>query len=232
MNDKLKAKLSEEFATLPKALQDVVSGPELPTVIQNITRKFGLLINQSSVLETEIVLVLFGLESYFDLAGNIEREMQIPKDKAEAIAKEADEQIISKVKDLLIESATIEENKLIEEVPIEKNPPIAENIIPIEVIKDQISVPATNIPVNIKIPVTNSWATAKPIINQPIFENTYQNPPLTPTVTPTLTPVTPTGSLLDSRLNKNVTTINTGEGSINLNQEKKPSRDPYREQAI
>jgi len=232
MNDKLKEKLSEEFSSLPKVLQDVVSGPELPNVIQNISRKFGLLINQSSALETEIVLIIFGLEGYNDLAGNLEREMQIPKDKAQAIAKEADEQIISKVKHLLIESVLIEENKLIEETPIKKDLSIVENPIPIEVIKEQVSVPPTNIPVSVKIPVTNSWTTAKPIINQPIFENTDQNPPLTPTVTPTLTPITPTGSLLDSRLNKNVTTINTGEGSINLNQEKKPSRDPYREPAI
>jgi hypothetical protein len=115
--------LAEKYKGLPEALQQAISSADLPPIIQSISQKNALHLDQAGALETEITLVLLGVENYSTFAGNLEREMHITPELAGQIAKEVDDLVFRKVKRFLIdltlpqkESSDAELDKNIENV--------------------------------------------------------------------------------------------------------------------
>lgn len=117
MDEELKKSLAKRYKELPPILQEAISSADLPHTIQSIALKNTLHIDQAGALETEITLVLMGLENYSTFTSNLQKELGISTEIALKIATEVNEAIFKKVKSYLVGATPIEE-KLDEGTPL------------------------------------------------------------------------------------------------------------------
>lgn len=98
MNPEVKKILGEQYQKLPPDVKAAISSVDLRGRIAYIADKNGLMVDESGVLEDEIVLVLFGLEHPNDFTANIQRHVGVERARAEAIVNDADEEIFKPIK--------------------------------------------------------------------------------------------------------------------------------------
>jgi len=85
--------IKEKFEKLPKELQDTLVSPETQKLVQTVGQKYKLHIDDIGALETEMMLVLLGIEHPNDFLKNIVRETGMSQDDAKAAAKELEEKL-------------------------------------------------------------------------------------------------------------------------------------------
>lgn len=91
----------EKYASLPQELKTAMSSIESSDIIQAISKKFGLQIDQMGELASETGFVLLGFTKPEEYIKNLKNRLQIDPQKAKEIALEINSQIFSKVKESL-----------------------------------------------------------------------------------------------------------------------------------
>ena len=136
MSEDIKTILAKRYEELPEALKKAITSSDLPHLIHDVTLKNSLHVDQAGTLETEITLVLMGLENYDTFAGNLEREMNIAPLLAKQLAAEVDETIFKEVRKYLISFTDLKNKK-----PEDES--LRENIFPVASVNEQATVPPT-----------------------------------------------------------------------------------------
>ncbi|MBU6430843.1 hypothetical protein KGQ29_00480 [Patescibacteria group bacterium] len=99
--DNTKEILRTQFNKLPKDIQNAIMSVNLRSKMELIARKNNLHIDQAQILENETVFVMLGLEHPSDLVENIVKNLEISEEKAEAIAKDINNEIFLKIRESL-----------------------------------------------------------------------------------------------------------------------------------
>lgn len=99
----IKKIIQEQWGILPENIQKLILSSEFDSKIEQISRKYNLLGNQTVNLKNEIVFVLLGLVHLMDFTQNLEHELAIPKEQARLLAQEVGAQIFANVKESLRE---------------------------------------------------------------------------------------------------------------------------------
>lgn len=239
--------LLEKFNSLPQELKQAIAGVETSEIIQSISRKHHLQIDQMGELAAETGLVLLGLTKPEDYIKNLNSRLKINLKDARDIALEVNIEIFSKVKESLkklhgigVSSETHKTESIVNmssETAIEKMP-ISES--------DKKTKVAEEIPENFKIRKENLEYRVIPNPSEKIeLKKTAPEPELTKKIMPEFPPLPPYSQKTTE--NKNTAADQQKERmerfvkqttEINLEKENKetkittgkyPSGDPYKE---
>ncbi|MFH0755315.1 MAG: hypothetical protein V1910_01450 [bacterium] len=101
MDDILKQDLKKQYDVLPKQIQEAISDIDLPAKLQEIVRKNKLMIDQAGKLETETVLVLFGLEPLENYIKNLVKNVGLTNIQASLVAHDINEAIFKNIRESL-----------------------------------------------------------------------------------------------------------------------------------
>lgn len=93
--------IQEKYKTLPEELKNAIFSVESADIIQVVSRKYGLHIDQMGELASETGYVLLGFTKPENYIKNLKDRLQIDSQNAKDIALEINSQIFSKVKDFL-----------------------------------------------------------------------------------------------------------------------------------
>jgi hypothetical protein len=99
--DKTQEIIKEQLKKLPQNIRNAISSIDLGDKIRKIANKNMLHIDQAGDLETETVLVMLGLEPTADYKENIRRELNISRDRAQAITADIDKEIFMTIRESL-----------------------------------------------------------------------------------------------------------------------------------
>jgi len=91
----------EKYASLPQELKTAMSSVESSDIIQAISKKHELQIDQMGELASETGFVLLGFTKPEEYIRNLKNRLQVDPKKAKEIALEVNSQIFSKVKESL-----------------------------------------------------------------------------------------------------------------------------------
>ena len=103
--DKTQEIIKEQLKTLPKIIKDAISSVDLGEKIKKIADKNMLHIDQAGDLENETVFVMLGLEPVEDYKENIRKELNISRDRAQAITAEIDKEIFMSIREAIKNTA-------------------------------------------------------------------------------------------------------------------------------
>lgn len=101
MDEETQKIITAQMKKLPKDVRDAISSVDYKKNLQEIVKKGRLLIDKAGKLETETTFVMLGLEPLNDYVQNISRELEIPRERAVAIAHDADELIFKNIRESL-----------------------------------------------------------------------------------------------------------------------------------
>jgi len=130
MDEETKKIITEQLKTLPQEIKDAILSVDYAKTLEEIYKRQKLLIDQSAKLEMETTLVMIGLEPISDYLGNLEKNLQIPHEKAAEIATDVNENIFKKILESLkkMDEGMLSENEKLSQLPdLAENP---EEIIP------------------------------------------------------------------------------------------------------
>ena len=106
--------LKEKFLALPDDVKQAILSLNLTAILQSIGKKNALMIDQLGLLETEVMIVLLGLESPDNFSDNIKRQLKISPYQGNVIAKDVNELMLKNIYDSL---KKIQQNPEEEEIP-------------------------------------------------------------------------------------------------------------------
>jgi hypothetical protein len=104
MTEKLQSIVKEEVAKLPPEAQEAIRSSGWEKITEEIGGKYMLLENEINDVQTEILLVLIGLEYEEAFVVNIENEIGLTAEEAEKISAEVLEKIFIPVSDKIAEN--------------------------------------------------------------------------------------------------------------------------------
>ncbi|MCK5060201.1 MAG: hypothetical protein KAR00_03625 [Candidatus Pacebacteria bacterium] len=110
--DELKEILQSQYKILPQDLKERVISEEWRDTVANISSKSGLDLDSADSVETEVLLVLIGLEPLGSFRGNLSKTLLLPKEKTDSLANQIEQQIFSSARNSL--------EKIQKEIEIEK----------------------------------------------------------------------------------------------------------------
>ncbi len=85
--------IKQVIQTLPPVIREYITQGKYTPVAINLTRKYGLRIDQSGVLEREIMLLLMGVDDPSEFAQALAEEAKINQETINNIAKDINDQI-------------------------------------------------------------------------------------------------------------------------------------------
>ena len=88
MDKDLTQKIKDRLEELPEDIQKAVQSADMDKKIQEIGAKNALHLDQIGNLGDEVYMVMLGFTDPGEFAENIAKELNVPKEKAEAIAKD------------------------------------------------------------------------------------------------------------------------------------------------
>ncbi len=130
MDVNVKNTFKSQFERLPKELRDAVTATDLRAKLFTLTQKYHLHIDKAGTLENEVVLVLMGMELPSLFVGNIQRELELSPENANALAKDVNEQIFHPIHEQLINFLSKQEADLEKESAAKLAVTIQENLRP------------------------------------------------------------------------------------------------------
>lgn len=101
MNDEVKKIIGESYKRLPFDLKKAIVSSEVRQQMQSIAEKHWLDADQANDLETETALVILGLRPPADFTTNIKNALNLPEEKARAIAEDINVEIFRPVRESL-----------------------------------------------------------------------------------------------------------------------------------
>lgn len=125
--------IKEKFDSLPQDVKEAISSVDTTNDVINIGDKYSLHVDQLGELVDETGLVMLGLTSPNDFVSNLKNRLDIPRQMAESLVKDINDQILIKIRASLREihnAAEAEENVTPEEefVPIKKEEKMESNL--------------------------------------------------------------------------------------------------------
>lgn len=93
--------LKEQFDTLPTSVQKAITSIDLSAILQQIVKDNKLMIDQAGGLDTETVLVLFGLEPGENFTNNLMKNLGLSSIQASVVTHDVNELIFKKVRENL-----------------------------------------------------------------------------------------------------------------------------------
>src|SRR3989344_9538360 len=101
--DDTNKKLEEQFKLLPAELKKFIVSEELTTDLKNISSRHQLTDEQGSVLETQTLIILLGLDYTNKYRDNLTAKLGAPADIINSIVNEIKERVFRKVAPQLAE---------------------------------------------------------------------------------------------------------------------------------
>ena len=101
MNDEVKKIIGESYKRLPFDLKKAIVSGETRQQVQAIADRHHLLYEQVADLETETALVMLGLRPPADFITNVKGALNLPEEKARAIAEDINTEIFRPVRESL-----------------------------------------------------------------------------------------------------------------------------------
>lgn len=160
--------ISEQMKKLPTDVKDAVFSVDYSAVLDQITRKNRLLIDQAGKLEVETTLVMVGLEPLADYKKNLMKHLGVDEKEANAIIADVNDLIFKKIRASLQKiNEEMEMDETLEEQEIQK-----ENVL--QGIEDPSKIPLREGTVSISSLASNSGrpTTEKEIFSEGVEINT------------------------------------------------------------
>ena len=99
--DEITQNLKKQFDALPSNVQRAISDANLSIKLQEIVKNNKLMIDQAGKLETETILVLFGLEPLENYVNNLVKKVGLSGTQASVIAHDVNESIFKNIRETL-----------------------------------------------------------------------------------------------------------------------------------
>jgi hypothetical protein len=96
-----KEQINEKFQKLASPVQDIILSTNTEEAIKTIADKNSLHIDTAGQLNEQITFVMIGLEPASEFIKHIKERLQLPEEKARAVAKDVNEQIFNKIREVL-----------------------------------------------------------------------------------------------------------------------------------
>jgi len=93
----------EAFRKLPEEIQEAIASVDTVYAIQAIGKNSSLMLDVVGQLEAEVGYALLGLSSLKEFSKTLEKELSLPREKAEAVTKEVDQKIFKPIRSSLME---------------------------------------------------------------------------------------------------------------------------------
>lgn len=91
------ALINEQFKSLPEALQKAINDVPWRTIVKEIALLNNVPVKQVPIVDSETLLVLYGMERPENYIENLMREAELTEDVARKIAEEVNEKIIKEI---------------------------------------------------------------------------------------------------------------------------------------
>src|SRR3989338_6526387 len=102
MSEKKEINFQELESKLPSDLKTAIYSADSSTAIENISKKYGLHIDQMGKLAEETGLVMLGVTHPKDFISNLAKRLQVDQITAKSVARDVNEQIFKKVRESLM----------------------------------------------------------------------------------------------------------------------------------
>lgn len=89
------------FESLPQELKDAIMSVETSEKLRAVTGKNSLMLDQATELGDEVGLLMLGITKQKDFLKNIEKRLEINEEKALAIAKDVNTEILDSIRESL-----------------------------------------------------------------------------------------------------------------------------------
>ena len=189
MDKDLTQKIKDRLEELPEDIQKAVQSADMDKKIQEIGAKNALHLDQIGNLGDEVYMVMLGFTDPGEFAENIAKELNVPKEKAEAIAKDIGTALFIPIRESM--QQFMEELTLHEAILEEGKAPTAQTLptAPIAITKPLIPpVPVTKPtqPHPADLMLTQKTVTTAPTTPKPATPpaSVQATKPATPPVTP------------------------------------------------
>lgn len=96
-----KEQVTERFQKMPEQVQNAILSIETDNVALLLRDKYNLHVHQAGIFGEEVVYVLVGLTRAENFVDNLSSRLELPEETILAIAKDANEQIFKKIRELL-----------------------------------------------------------------------------------------------------------------------------------
>lgn len=103
MTDNIQNTIQKKLAELPESVRLAISHINYQTQVASLMHKYNLRVDQAGILDTEIMLVLLGLEHPDSLANNLAREGNLPRETTTAIMDDLNESVFKAIRHELVE---------------------------------------------------------------------------------------------------------------------------------
>lgn len=170
---------AERFAQLPKVIQRAIRSAEIEKQLRKLAETHKLHLDKWELLENEVRLALYGFQPTEDLSKNIENEVGVTKETADALTVDISKTIFQPIREELereLESPDAKEKKVgeldavrAEVLGSQPTAPIRDTTVaPSSSIHDTISVlPSTppsppNTEKSIRVPISSAYTSQAP----------------------------------------------------------------------
>ncbi len=103
--------IEQKLKALPEDIRRSVASPEVPRKIAEIARKHNIHLDSIADIETEVMLIMLGLQDSKDFMRNLSSNAGLSKEMTEAVALEINEQIFQPIRNSLIGLTIAQESK-------------------------------------------------------------------------------------------------------------------------
>lgn len=103
MDEKARQIIQSQIAKLPPNVQQAIIGADLPKKMRLLAEKHHLRVDEAHTLENEVMLVMIGLEHPDAFVGNLSRELRLPREAANVIAEDVNNEIFLSIRRALVE---------------------------------------------------------------------------------------------------------------------------------
>lgn len=90
--------LAERFATLPKVVQDAITSADVQDHMRKLAETQKLHVDQWQILENDVMLTLLGFQPVGELAEHLEKDLELPTDRAKELAAAISETVFAPIR--------------------------------------------------------------------------------------------------------------------------------------
>ena len=220
-NDNIQDIIKTQYQKLPLEVQKAITAADLPTKLEQISKKYNLRIDQAGSLQVETMLIMLGLENSDDFVENVSKNLEIKRNEAQLITADINTDVLGNIRSSLMQIQAEEEIKdEMASVEIKKdsqNNFSKENVL--NTIENPISSSAKNPPINLlseEYPLVISGQKSEPA--QKTVSTAIPTPPFPSTPAKTAPSLNMMDRMMSSPVSTKTETV-----------EKKIGPDPYRE---
>jgi hypothetical protein len=93
--------IKNRYKELPADIQQAITNTDLAGKFEKIAQKHSLHIDQNGALQTETILVMLGLEPTEDYVNNVQSNLEVSREEANAIAQDINTEILDSIRSSL-----------------------------------------------------------------------------------------------------------------------------------